>query len=129
MSSHAVSPWAGICLTVCPLLPCLVSYFLEFSLHYFLCFELTQILSFVNCFTAAVIFLRDSKYFVYCKLLCSYSCGYTVTQRSPSGALFHTHPFICTLLPIFSRLLQHVTLVLMSYKPSRFVIKSLVINR
>lgn len=47
---------------------------------------------------AAVIFLRDSEYFVYCKLLCSNSCGYTVTQKSPSGAHFHTHPFIWALL-------------------------------
>lgn len=119
------APGAGICLTVYPLLPCLVSYFLEFSLQYFLCFELTQILSFVSCFAGAVIFIRDSKYFVYCKLLCSNSCGYTMKQRSPSGACFHTHPFICALLPIFSTRLQHVTLAWCHTKPADLSLKAL----
>lgn len=96
-------------------------------LTYFFCFGLTQILSSVNSFAAAaaVIFLKDSKYFVYCKLLCSNSCGYTVTQRSPSGARFHTHPFICALLLIFGRQLQHVTLAWCHTNPADLSLKAL----
>ena len=127
MSSHAMNPWGGN-LPDSSSSSALSS--LVFSWIFLTVLSLFWTDSdsfFVNCFAAAaaVIFLRDSKYFVYCKLLCSNSCGYTVTQRSPSGARFHTHSFICALLPIFGRRLQHVTLAWCHTEPADLSWKAL----